>query len=452
MKSFAFRKEQGISIRKLDIIFVVIAVLSSAVLFIAMNRTTSLHNKSTKLTREVIEAQKSADTLMEASDYLTEEMRKFVVTGERRYLNNYFEEAINRRRRENSLETLKKINPNSVAYNNLENAMHLSEELMKTEYYAAKLAILAYGYNMDSFPEAIRNLEIRKQDLNMSSTEQMEMAEDMLFNEEYSDRKSHISDNISKCLAELNEELDTQQIELDNKLKKQVFLEHLLTVVLIAILLGVVFLTAYLIIIPLSKAVDRIRDEQDVPLRGAYEVRFLAKTYNLMYNTNLASKEKLNYEATHDKLTGLYNRRGYDFLLKNLDMETSTLMIIDLDRFKSINDHFGHDVGDKVLIKAADVIFNSFRNQDYVCRIGGDEFAVIMVHSSSALKELIKRKVELMNEAMCESGNGIPEASFSVGVAFGENGQSVDEIFKAADNALYESKKTGRKGVNFAEQ
>ena len=119
MKSFAFRKEQGISIRKLDIIFVVIAVLSSAVLFIAMNRTTSLHNKSTKLTREVIEAQKSADTLMEASDYLTEEMRKFVVTGERRYLNNYFEEAINRRRRENSLETLKKINPNSVAYNNL---------------------------------------------------------------------------------------------------------------------------------------------------------------------------------------------------------------------------------------------------------------------------------------------------------------------------------------------
>ena len=452
MKSFAFRKEQGISIRKLDIIFVVIAVLSSAVLFIAMNRTTSLHNKSTKLTREVIEAQKSADTLMEASDYLTEEMRKFVVTGERRYLNNYFEEAFIRRIRENSLETLKKINPNSVAYNNLENAMNLSEELMKTEYYAAKLAIYAYGYNMDSFPEAIRNLEIRKQDLNMSSAEQMEMAEDMLFNEEYSDRKSHISDNISKCLAELNEELDTQQIELDTKLKKQVFLEHLLTVVLIAILLGVVFLTAYLIIIPLSKAVDRIRDEQDVPLRGAYEVRFLAKTYNLMYNTNLASKEKLNYEATHDKLTGLYNRRGYDFLLKNLDMETSTLMIIDLDRFKSINDHFGHDVGDKVLIKAADVIFNSFRNQDYVCRIGGDEFAVIMVHSSSALKDLIKRKVEMMNESMCESGNGIPEASFSVGVAFGENGQSVDEIFKAADNALYESKKTGRRSVHFAEQ
>ena len=171
MKSFAFRKEQGISIRKLDIIFVVIAVLASAVLFIAMNRTTTLHNKSTKLTRDVIEAQKSADTLMEASDYLTEEMRKFVVTGERRYLNNYFEEAINRRRRENSLETLKKINPDSVAYNNLENAMHLSEELMKTEYYAAKLAILAYGYNMDSFPEAIRNLEIRKQDLNMSSAE-----------------------------------------------------------------------------------------------------------------------------------------------------------------------------------------------------------------------------------------------------------------------------------------
>ena len=75
-------------------------------------------------------------------------------------------------------------------------------------------------------------------------------------------------------------------------------------------MLGVLFLTAYLIIVPLTKAVDHIRDEQDVPLTGAYEVRFLAKTYNLMYQTNLVNKQKLSFEATHDKLTGRYNRRG----------------------------------------------------------------------------------------------------------------------------------------------
>ena len=450
-KTFEFRKEQGISIRKLDIVFVVIAVVASAVLFVAMNRTTAIHKKSAKLTRDVIVAQRQADTLMEASDYLTEEMRKFVVTGERRYLNNYFEEAQISKRREKSLEAIKNINDKSVAYHNLEAAMHSSEELMKTEYYAAKLAIQAYGYNMESYPEAIKNLELRKQDENMSDEDKMKTAVDMLFNEEYSDRKNHISSHISKCLEELNEELDTQQLELEAKLKHQVFLEHVLTVVLIVILLGVVFLTAYLIIVPLTKAVDHIRDEQDVPLTGAYEVRFLAKTYNLMYQTNLVNKEKLSFEATHDKLTGRYNRRGYDFLLKNVDMETSTLLIIDLDTFKKINDTFGHDVGDKVLIKAADVLYNSFRQQDYVCRIGGDEFAVIMVHSGPSLKSLIERKVQIMNEKMSESGNGIPESSFSVGVAFGENGESVEQIFKNADAALYEAKKSGKCSVVFHE-
>jgi DNA-directed RNA polymerase alpha subunit len=55
--------------------------------------------------------------------------------------------------------------------------------------------------------------------------------------------------------------------------------------------------------------VDLIRDEKDIPVKGAYEIRFLAKTYNLMHQTNMEKKEKLTYEATHDKLTGLYNRR-----------------------------------------------------------------------------------------------------------------------------------------------
>lgn len=169
-----------------------------------------------------------------------------------------------------------------------------------------------------------------------------------------------------------------------------------------------------------------------------------------MYYTNIESKKKLGHEATHDKLTGLYNRRGYEFLLQNVDMETSTLLIIDLDEFKSINDTHGHDVGDEVLKKAAKTIFNSFRSQDYICRIGGDEFAVIMIRSDSSMKDLIARKINMINEKLSVSDeNDNPPVSCSVGVTFGRIGLNVSDMFKRADTALYETKKNGRCGVTF---
>ena len=108
---------------------------------------------------------------------------------------------------------------------------------------------------------------------------------------------------------------------------------------LIGIMLGIVILTSVLVFKPLRDCVDIIRREEEIPLSGAYEVRFLAKNYNLMYYTTKENQSKLNYDANHDNLTGLFNRRGYDFFLNNVDMETSSLLIIDLDNFKNINDN-----------------------------------------------------------------------------------------------------------------
>ena len=450
MKSLAFHKEQGPSIRLINGIMLGAAVIISAVLFWAMNRTTTLYNESYKATQNLLILRESADNLLEASDYLTEEMRAFVITGERKYLNNYFEEAMVDKHRENALDALRENNERSIAYQNLQHAMVNSVDLMDVEYYAAKLAIEGYGYELSTYPEVIKNVKIKEQDENLNSAKKLEAAQEMLFDDNYTQKKDHIRDYTENCLKELSDEVQEKQLETATKLRKQVALEHVLTVVLIVIVIIIVLLTFLLVIRPLSEAVESIRKEEDIDLKGAYEIRFLAKTYNLMYQTNLISKEKLNYEATHDKLTGLYNRRGYDFLLKNVDMETSALLIIDLDEFKKVNDTYGHDIGDKVLTKAADVIYNSFRNQDYICRIGGDEFAVIMVHSDSSLKELVDRKVELMNQKMKKDTDNVPAVTFSAGVAFGESGRSVEEIFKEADKALYIAKQEGKAGVRFS--
>jgi diguanylate cyclase (GGDEF)-like protein len=451
MKSISFHKEQGISIRRVNIVMFIIAALVTVVLFFAMRRTTAMYNESNRITQDTIELQNSANELMEASDYLTQEMRAFVVTGDRKHLDNYFNEANIDRRRDKALEDLRSKNGKTVAYQNLQEAMDDSMELMHTELYAAKLAIIGYGYNLESFPDQVQNVQIKKQDESLLKDDKIELAEEMMFDEAYIAKKESISKHIDSCLNDLMEEMNAKQQDMSNRVRKQVWFEHLLTWVLIIITLLVVILTSQLVIVPLKKAVERIREEKDIPLSGGYEVRFLAKTYNLMFQTNVVNKEKLNYEATHDKLTGLYNRRGYEFLLKNVDMESATLLVIDLDKFKQINDMYGHDMGDKVLTKTADVIFNSFRSQDYVCRIGGDEFAVIMVHCDSSLKELIEKKVDIMNDKLQNAIDGVPAITISVGAAFGEDGQSVDKIFKSADEALYKAKQSGRSRIMFAE-
>ncbi|MBO4336690.1 MAG: GGDEF domain-containing protein, partial [Lachnospiraceae bacterium] len=337
----------------------------------------------------------------------------------------------------------------SVAYQNLRDAMENSVELMNTEYKAAKLTAQAFGLDMEQMPREVKDALLTSGEESLEAEEKKTYALELVVGEEYVQKKKLISSHIQKCLDDLSKEMRYEQTRSSEKLEKQVFVEHLLTVVLILIMLGIVLFTYFMIIKPLQKCVELIRDEKDIPVKGAYEIRFLAKTYNLMYNTNLSNKERLTYAATHDKLTGLYNRRGYDFLIKNVDIETSSLVLFDLDNFKGVNDSFGHDVGDKVLKTVADAIFTSFRSQDYICRIGGDEFAVIMVHADEQLMELMKKKIRSINEILAEPIEGQPTMSVSAGMAFGKKNHTVETIFKEADEALYNAKNSGRKTLCF---
>jgi diguanylate cyclase (GGDEF)-like protein len=256
---------------------------------------------------------------------------------------------------------------------------------------------------------------------------------------------------MNDCLDRLEHDVYVMQNEMSSKLSQQVFIEHVLTFLLIGIMMGIVLFTRILVFNPLRNCVELIRREEEIPLSGAYEVRFLAKNYNLMYYTTKETENKLNYDVNHDPLTGLFNRRGYDFFLNNVDMETSALLIIDLDHFKEVNDHYGHDVGDKVIKKAANILLASFRSQDYVCRLGGDEFAVIMIRSDSSMKDLVTRKVEMILRKLNDTSEDetIPAIACSVGCAFGRVGIKAQELFKRADNALYESKENGRGKVSF---
>ena len=91
--------------------------------------------------------------------------------------------------------------------------------------------------------------------------------------------------------------------------------------------------------------------------------------------------------------------------------------IIDADNFKSINDTYGHAVGDIVLQRIADVVKKEFRSMDYICRIGGDEFAVIMVEVSKKHRDVIARKLTSINKELSLAKENTPAISLSMGVA-----------------------------------
>ena len=150
-----------------------------------------------------------------------------------------------------------------------------------------------------------------------------------------------------------------------------------------------------------------------------------------------------------DDLTGLYNRRGFAELGEQhlkLAMRTNravTLVYVDLDRFKSINDSHGHLMGDQALIQVAKILQAAFRRSDIIARMGGDEFAVLALEASGdnadLLVDRLRTKVDEFNGVTAEPYR----LSMSLGVArfSAEARTKLDELLTAADTAMYTEKK-----------
>jgi len=157
------------------------------------------------------------------------------------------------------------------------------------------------------------------------------------------------------------------------------------------------------------------------------------------------AEERLTYISLHDLMTSLYNRAFFDEELARYEksrVRPITILVMDMDNFKAINDRLGHQGGDQALQSIASIIKSSFREEDVTARIGGDEFAVLLPSVNNVMaqkaKERILKGVEKFNN---ENQNGMP-LSLSIGFATAEKNGSLEEAFKQADEAMYLEKKT----------
>ena len=154
--------------------------------------------------------------------------------------------------------------------------------------------------------------------------------------------------------------------------------------------------------------------------------------------------QRETFKAKHDPLTKILNRAGYDLTMEKIDLSSCFLLLIDLDSFKEVNDNYGHNIGDKVLIKAVDTMCKYFK-EDFVCRIGGDEFAIAITNVDVNIVGEVKEKIKNINDELLQEGE-LPAVSVSAGGAFGKDAENDYELFNNADHALYETKFAGKKG------
>lgn len=186
-----------------------------------------------------------------------------------------------------------------------------------------------------------------------------------------------------------------------------------------------------------------------------------------LYLTNLELQQKsneINYlkllaekEARTDSLTKVLNKRGFqEVLIKHIEeykrtQKVFSLVLLDLDYFKKVNDQMGHEIGDKVLCDFADIMVKNLRPYDYFGRIGGEEFAIIL--PATNIKQSIKI-AERLRYILSKYQFKINDHCFQITASFGlseitEN-DTLDSLFRRTDQLLYQSKEKGRNRVSYS--
>ncbi|MBQ3860031.1 MAG: EAL domain-containing protein, partial [Clostridia bacterium] len=439
----------GIQLRTASISFVMLALLAAALLLFSDLSVTSGYRRMAEASDRYIAAQLATIDMESGSDYLTDRVRCFVVTGDVQYLHDFFEEVEVTRRRDKAVENLALLladDRDSGALASLNTALALSNDLVVTEKMAMRLTVEAGDYAPADIPEAIASVALEDGDKALSAGEMRSKAQTMVFDNNYMHAKDRIRENVSLCTQSL---IRSSSQELENASAKLSLLVHLqtaMTIIFLLIVLGIVLLITRMVRRPLTVMVEKMQKQETIPPMGVEELRFVTSTYNQILRENRQSQEKLSHEASHDALTGLFNRGAYDLLIESADTEHMALILIDVDYFKQVNDTYGHAMGDRVLKRVAEILRHSFRSVDILCRFGGDEFAVVMTRVNSSMGPLVLNKIARANDLLQHPKDNLPPVSLSVGVAFSDRENPQGDIFTDADTALYRVKEAGRKG------
>lgn len=451
MKSTSHIK--GVRIQTVNMVMLALSLAMFIAVLFTTHHIADEYRATLKATENYMEWEKATRSMQAGSDYLTAQAQLYAATGDRAYADKYFHELYQNRSREKALETLKEhdLHSDHEDHNcDLKKALNLSNALAFREIYVIRLLAEANRDNLDDYPPIIRQTRLNAADRAASPREKTERARDLMANVTYQKAKEDIRETLGRFLnqttANLREAQRAQTLELGKVLNRE-------RIMLIALCLLNVLTFAMIIVLivrPLKIYLKCIQNDSRLEAMGAYEFKHLALTYNDVFALKEHHDKMLRHKAEHDPLTGLYNRAAYDSISAMLKENKSPvgLLLLDVDKFKSINDTYGHIIGDKTLCNVANQLLRNFRADDYCIRLGGDEFAVIFSVQDPGIENIILEKIRTINYELKHPEEDVPATSLSVGGVISTTGFN-DNMYKDADSALYKVKEAGRCGCQF---
>lgn len=442
----------GINIQLLDFFFLVVTAIVFCFILVISTTVNNRFHAVEKAINKFIVCEQSSELIKESANYLTDQARLFVVTHKTEYVQSYLEEINELKRQQKAYENLEQVcSEKDLALQRLKIALEQGQSLINMELYAIRLAYKVMG--TQNIPQQIADIPIRSVDASVSNEQLQNIALRNLFGEGYIIYKTRINENCRLTIAaieqQIKDELNMNVDELDTNL----FRLRILFFALLAVNVVLFIAFTYLIILPLERFKTSIEKDERLNVIGSLEFKHLAESYNAIYDNKAQTEQSLLKKAEYDALTGILNRRAFDQICdaSTEKKQQIALLLIDLDNFKYINDNFGHSGGDVALQELAKILTETFRNDDYIARIGGDEFAVILPHCTHAASNIIKQKILSVNEKLVNIKDDIKPVSISVGVAFSDEGFNQD-LFKKADKALYIVKEKGKRGCEIYEE
>lgn len=441
---------KGIRLSAMNIVMIIGSCILSLLLTATVVRVSKTLKNTYHSVGEYVSSIQHGMDILNSVDYFTEQVQFYALTEDPAYMERYFSELNNVYSQENAIKDIEKYRMDEDAYNYIHAALQNSDLLKTQEIYAMRLLTEAWDCDPALIPQEVKSTRLAPEDTNLSEYELVEKAQSMIFGMEYQNLRIQVID--------LTEQFKSSMSAATKRMMEQDYSQLSKAVVVHQVLIGIQFFATVagfafsfvLVVLPMGRFVKSIAAGKSLNAIGAYECRCLAQTCNTMFARNAAHEHTLRHQAEHDALTGLLNRGAFDNLRQTLHGPEHPLglLIIDVDKFKQVNDGFGHEMGDRILKRVASLLTDNFRSTDYPARIGGDEFSIILTDTSQEQQKTIEEKIKAINQILTHPTDDAPVVSLSVGGAFSTEGFT-DDLYRRADLALYAVKNHGRCGCRF---
>ncbi|MDO4272737.1 MAG: EAL domain-containing protein [Eubacteriales bacterium] len=398
-------------------------------------------------------------SLREASDYLTNEVRRFVLSSDTKDLDAYWNEINVLKRREQAVSSLREMNLTEEEQQLVQDAKQESDNLMQSELHAMRLVAENLSPS-ENLPEEIGEASLSGAELALTDRERIKAALDIVFGEAYTESKEVINGKLNEFSSLLVERKQGEVQAVHEETRKILRAEHFLNVSFCVLFIVYIILYYRKVIVPLRKyneGIERIAagGADALPVTGPAEMRRFGENFNKVFREWQEQNRKLEELSRIDFLTKLPNRAALEERMDAICMKEPSsfaLLKIDVDALRRFNDEYGHLTGDKILILVSRAVTEAVGHRGMTVRLSGEEFLAVLENiTDSEVQGVCDAILDSVHHVDCSEA-GIPNNSAyvtaSIGGTLWRRGTgtelSLNTLLYQAELALMFSKKNGK--------